>query len=163
MTEWIPRCAQRNDTRTDSSDGKMLGGSWRWPLRPVISRLVKAAPSLLLPFSLFGCFDYRPMTEGDLSTRATRPDIIAALLIDFYRTAFCVQAPSLVASPYCRVATGFSHSMHWLIREIASRESIAKHRVRVTIDRREKHPSTITTLTWFPPISSSLLIHFYPP
>jgi len=59
-----------SETRTkkcheaESSDGKMLGGSWRWPLRPVISRLVKAAPSPLLPFSLFGCFDRRPMTEG---------------------------------------------------------------------------------------------------
>lgn len=75
-------------------DGKMLAGSWRSLLRPVISRLVKAAPSSPLSSSLFGCF-FAPgsptddrWSEGDRA-RSTRPDIIAPLLIDFCRVVFC--------------------------------------------------------------------------
>lgn len=82
------------DREQRADDGKMLAGSWRSPLRPVISRLVKAAPSSPLSSSLFGCF-FAPgsptddrWSEGDRA-RSTRPDIIALLLIDFCRVAFC--------------------------------------------------------------------------
>lgn len=75
---------------------KMLAGSWRSPLRPVISRLVKAAPSSPLS-SLFGYF-FAPgwptddrWSEGDRA-RFTRPDIIARLLINFCRVAFCANS-----------------------------------------------------------------------
>lgn len=86
----------------------MLTGSWRLSLRPVISWLVKATPSSPLS-SLFGCF-FAPgsstddrWSEGDRA-RSTRPDIIARLLIDFYRVAFCANSlpPTYVPSSRSR-------------------------------------------------------------
>jgi len=72
---------------------KILAGSWYSLLRPVISRLVKVAPSSPLS-SLFGYF-FAPRSptddrwsKGDRA-RSIRPDIIARLLIDFCRVVFC--------------------------------------------------------------------------